>query len=272
MASHPATPCTIAGSGQDAIGDSVESLRQRLHEAEHTITGLKAEQKATQDFFVAQNAELKKENNQLREDMAILRCQSSVAVNGSNKAPPGASTTMSPQDLKKLQGIIQEVKRHGSELHQKARELRDSVLLKQEEFSRKRRRTDSDTDKNEEENPAMQFIKACKRYKNQKTLCVTTFQGTPKLLIEDLSRAHESKSSMSYEKTKRNLADFVYSRNKPGWHCLQEVCQKGKHSTEIKDFSECPHHGSYCEFLILKQQKQNALNFTTFGDLENTTE
>ncbi|KAF5723753.1 hypothetical protein FMUND_1489 [Fusarium mundagurra] len=266
MTSHPVTPSTIAGSGQDANCDSVESLRQRLHEAEHTITGLKA----TQDFVVAQNAELKKENNQLREDMAVLRCQSSVAVNASNEATPGASVTMSPQDLKKLQRILQEVKRHGSELHQKAGELRDSVLLKQEEFSRKRRRTDSDTDRNEEENPAMQFVKACKRY-NQTTGCDITFNGALKPFIEDLSRAQESQSSLSHEKIRRNLADFVYSRNKSGWHCLREVCEKGKLSTETKVFSVCPHHGSDCEFLIWKKHNgQGNISFTSFRALKNS--
>ncbi|QGI80084.1 uncharacterized protein FFB20_06253 [Fusarium fujikuroi] len=156
MTSQPATPSAIAVSREDVNGDTVNHLRQSLHEAEHTITGLKA----TQDFVVAQNAELKKENNQLRENMAVLRCQNSRAGNSSNEAIPVGSVTMSPDDLKKLQGILQEVKRHGSELHQKAGELRDSVLLKQEDFSRKRRRTDSDTDRNEEENPAMQFVKS----------------------------------------------------------------------------------------------------------------
>ncbi|KAG5744936.1 hypothetical protein H9Q69_001329 [Fusarium xylarioides] len=58
MSSQPATASANAGSGQDANGDTVESLRQRLYKAEHTITGLKA----TQDLVFAQNAELKKEN------------------------------------------------------------------------------------------------------------------------------------------------------------------------------------------------------------------
>ncbi|KAF5533389.1 hypothetical protein FNAPI_12700 [Fusarium napiforme] len=231
MASHPTTPCTIAGSGQDANGDSVESLRQRLHEAEHTITGLKA----TQDFVVTQNAELKKENNQLREDMAALRFQNSLAGNACNEATPGASVAMSPQDLKRLQGILQEVKRHGSELHQKARELRDSVLLKQEEFSRKRRRTDSDTDRNEEENPAMQFVKACKRY-NQTTGCDISFNGALKPFIEDLSRAYESESSLPHKKMRQNLADFAYSRNKFGWHCLRESFPLARSMAPIASF------------------------------------
>ncbi|KAF5689656.1 hypothetical protein FDENT_4300 [Fusarium denticulatum] len=191
MTSHPATPSTIAGSGEDANGDSVESLRHRLHEAEHTITGLKA----TQDFVVTQDAELKKENNQLREDMAVLRCQSSAALNASNEATPSASVTMSPQDLKKLQGILQEVKRHGNELHQKAGELHDSVLLKQEEFSQKRRRTDSDTNRNEEENPAMQFLKVCKRYNNQTTRCSITFSSALEPFIEDLCIVYATRTA-----------------------------------------------------------------------------
>ncbi|KAF5987437.1 hypothetical protein FCOIX_937 [Fusarium coicis] len=272
MTLHPATPSTIAGSGQDANGDSVESLRQRLHEAEHTITGLKAEQKATQDFFFAQNVELKKENNQLREDMTALRCQNLLAGTASNEATPGASVTMSPQDLRKLQGILQGVKRHGSELHQKARELRDSVLLKQEEFSRKRRRTDSGTDKNEEENPAMQFVQSCKQYNNQTIRCSVTFHGALKPFIEDLSRAQESQSSLSHEKIRRNLADFVYSGTKSGWHCLRDACEKGKLSDEIKILSACPLHGPYCEFLILKHlSNKGNFSFTSFSDIENST-
>ncbi|CVK87568.1 uncharacterized protein FMAN_05484 [Fusarium mangiferae] len=267
MTSQPATPSAIAVSGEDVNGDTVNHLRQRLHEAEHTITGLKA----TQDFVVAQNAELKKENNQLREDMAVLRCQNSRAGNSSNEAITGGSVTMSPEDLKKLQGILQEVKRHGSELHQKAGELRDSVLLKQEEFSRKRRRTDSDTDKNEEESPATQFVKSCKQYNTRTTRCTVAFQGAIKPFIEDLSHAYEPKSSLPHEKIRRNLADFAYSRNKPGWHCLRQVCEKGKLSTEAKSFSVCALHGSDCEFLIWKQQSNPGnISFTAFGEFENS--
>ncbi|KAF4503103.1 hypothetical protein FAGAP_658 [Fusarium agapanthi] len=270
MTSQLGAPSASAGR-QDANSDTVDFLRQRLHEAEHIITGLKAEQKATQDFFVAQNAELKKENNHLREENTVFRCQKSQAASASNEATPGASVTMSPDDLKKLQGILQEVKLHGSELHKKAGELRDSVLLKQEEFSRKRRRMDSDTGRNEEEIPAMQFVKLCKRYNNQTTRCAISFQGALKPFIEDLSRAHESKSSLPHEKRRRNLADFVYSRNKPGWHCLREVCEKGKLSTEIKIYSACPLHGTDCESLILKQQTgQGSLSFSSFGDLESS--
>ncbi|KAG7417906.1 hypothetical protein DER46DRAFT_569012 [Fusarium sp. MPI-SDFR-AT-0072] len=270
MVSQSATPS--AGSAQDANDDTFDSLRQRLHEAEHTITGLKAAQKATQEFILAQNAELKKENNQLREEMTVLRCQTSQAVNDGNEAIPGASVTLSLEDVKKLRGIIQDLKRHGSELHRQTRELRDCVLLKQEEFSRKRRRTDSDTDRNKEESPAMQFLNTCKRYNNQTTRASIGFKGPLEVFIEDLSRAQESRSSLPHDKMKKNLTDFIKSNNNHGWHCLREVCEKGKLSTEVKAFSVCPLHNSDCEFLILNQQLDpGSLGFASFARPGNFT-
>ncbi|KAF5683360.1 hypothetical protein FCIRC_4468 [Fusarium circinatum] len=264
MTSQPGAPSASAG-GQDANSDTA-----RLHEAEHIITGLKAEQKATQDFFVTQNAELKKENNQLREDMTVLRCQNAKAGNASNEATPVTRVTMSPEDLEKHKRTLQEVKRHGSELHKKLGELRDSVLLNHEEFSRKRRRTDSDTARNEEESLAMQFVKSCKGYNNKTIRCSIAFQGALKPFIEDLSRALEPKSPLPLEKIRQNLVDFVYSGNRPGWHCLREVCEKGKLSNDIEIFSACPFHGPHCEFLILKHQhRQGTISFTSFGNYDN---
>ncbi|PNP77964.1 hypothetical protein FNYG_08690 [Fusarium nygamai] len=280
MSSLPAAASANAGSGQAANGDTFESLRQRLHEAEHTITGLKA----TQDFVMAQNAELKKENNQLQEDMAVLRSQNSQAGNNGNEAVAGTSVTPSPEDVKNLQECLQEIKHESKEINLQSQEvhrqseevrrqtvkLRDCVLSKQDEFSRKRRRTDSEANMNEEESSVMQFLKTCKRYNSQTARCSITFNSTLERFIEDLCIVYATRTAVCHGKRRQNLEMFLNSKNKPGWHCLREVCEKGKLSTEAKNFVVCPHHGSDCEFLIEKQQPgQGRISFAAFGDLKS---
>ncbi|KAF5557958.1 hypothetical protein FPHYL_7553 [Fusarium phyllophilum] len=156
---------------QESLRKQLEESQRRLREAEHTIIGLKGVQKATQDIITGHNTDLKKENNQLREELAVLRSQTSQASNNSQEANAATSVTPSPEDVKNLQECLQEIKHESKEIHRQSEEirrqtveLRDCVLSKQEEFGRKRRRTDSDTNRNEEENPAMQFLKTCKRY------------------------------------------------------------------------------------------------------------
>ncbi|KAF4441538.1 hypothetical protein FACUT_2637 [Fusarium acutatum] len=263
-------------NGQMSLRQQLEEAQRRLREAEQIITGLKA----AQDVIKANSADLKKESNHLREELAVLRSQTPQAGNNGNQANARTTVTPNPEDVKNLQECLQEIKheskeilRQSKEVHRQTGELRDCVLSKQEQLSRKRPHTDSDTGRNEEERPSMHFVKMCKRYNSQTTRCTITFQGALKPFIEDLSHAYESKSSLSHEKIRRNLADCVYSRKSySGWHCLREVCEKGKLSTEVKSVSVCQLHGSDCELLVSKRPGNPCiLGFTSFGNFNNST-
>ncbi|KAF5580991.1 hypothetical protein FPCIR_10379 [Fusarium pseudocircinatum] len=257
-------------NGQESLRGQLEEAQRRLREAENTIIGLKAAQKATQDIITAHNTDLRKENNQLREDLAVLRSQTSHASSNGNEANSGTAVNPSPEDVKNLQECLQEIKHESKEIRRQTVEIRDCVFNKQEETSRKRRRTDSDTNGNEEESPAMQFVKSCKPYNNQLTRCSVAYKGTLSPFIEDLCRAYASRTSVCHRKRRQNLEEFLNSKNTPGWHCLREVCEKGKLSTETEILSVCPHHGSDCEFLIWKQRAgQGIISFTSFGDLKD---
>jgi cell division protein FtsB len=223
-----------------------------LHEAEHTITGLKAAQKATQEFIVAQNAELKKENNQLREEMAVLRRQTSQAGNDGKEASPGASIAVRLEDVKKLQGGLQELKRQNNEIRRQAEELRDYMLNKQEEFSRKRRRTDSDTDKSEEVSVIIQLLTGLKPYLECEKNLYVGFRVPVKNLAEDLCRARELRLSLPDSEIEANMTDFTNSRQSYMWHCLREVCEYGSRAVALASCSFCPRHKSGCEFMISK--------------------
>ncbi|KAF5606528.1 uncharacterized protein FSUBG_5925 [Fusarium subglutinans] len=143
---------------QESLRKQLEEAQRRLREAEHTITGLRAAQDVIRDH----STDLKKESNRLREELAVLRSQNPQTGNTGNEANAGLTVTLRPEDVKNLQECVREIKHESKEIRQQTIELRDCMLSNQEGFSRKRRHTASDTGRNEEESPVMQFLNSCK--------------------------------------------------------------------------------------------------------------
>ncbi|KAF9769258.1 hypothetical protein IL306_013346 [Fusarium sp. DS 682] len=267
-----------AGEGprENINDDTVESLckqlentQRRLHDAEHTISGLKA----AKDVIAAQNVEFKKENNELREGIAILRFQSSQSGNDGasantrdNEASQDDNRAQRQEELVEQRGVIRELKRQNSEAVRQSQELRTYILNKEEEHSRKRRRTSSQQDAQE----TGLIIRVLRKFKNDlkpgnKTIMAFTHSFSA--LALDMSHVPELQLPQSNYEIYGNIWSFLRFYAASGWRCFRDVCERGPQATKLSTYSVCQIHGSDCEFMIGRTttNERPAISFRAFS-------
>jgi hypothetical protein len=226
-----------------------------------------------QEIIVAQNNELKKENDQLRLQLAQAQSE------GGHPEPKSNHNTVPVVERKREEPWITQQATNPQQIHkrqispqQASSERTDSTKEERQsspnEHNRKRRhRAVSDQEGVQSRSKAVEFLD--RFHASLGTTCVTmSFICAWDKLFEDLSSAHEPSSDK--RKRRVHLEDFVSFAEPRHWFCFRDVCESGKQAVGFTFARGCPSHGPGCDIIIKTGDNKFGYDIlaTTFQEMQ----
>ncbi|CAJ0552185.1 Ff.00g061640.m01.CDS01 [Fusarium sp. VM40] len=205
-----------------------EDLQQHLYQAQRIISRLEG----AQEVIVTQNDELKKENDQLR--LQVAQAQSEE---WDNAAPM--------------------VQQSGEELLTTQRAPNPQQMHKRQAYSRQTsgQRTDSSKEEvksspNEHNAKRRHGVISGQERVQSRSKAVEFLNKLQDKLFDDLSGAHEPGPAAEKRKRRAHLEEFASFAEPRQWFCFRDVCENGQRAIGFTFRRVCPAHGQGCGIII----------------------
>ncbi|KAM0189456.1 hypothetical protein ACHAPI_010036 [Fusarium lateritium] len=253
-----------------AFRNQFEDLQQLLSQAQQSISRLEG----AQEIIVAQNNELKKENDQLRLRVAQAESKRERTGSTSNNNTVPVLQRTERQLLTTQQAAIPQ-QTHGKQTTRQQTSGQRTDGNKEErnsspnERNRKRRhRAISHQEGAQSGSRAVEFLDRVHASTGKNCININ-FVCTWDKLLDDLSSAHEPTTN---KRTSRAyLQEFVNSAQTEQWFCFRDICESGKRAIDLKSTRTCPSHGPKCDIMIKKDfgVLGYQISLTTFRDKQS---
>jgi hypothetical protein len=215
-----------------------------LYQAQRIISRLEG----AQEVIVTQNNELKKENDQLR--LQVAQAQSEE---GDNQAPmiqqPGEEPLITqrapvPQQMHQRQASSRQTS------GQRTDSSKEEVNSSPNEHNTKRRHgVISGQERVQSRSKAVEFLNEFQASPGIARVTISFICAWNKL-FDDLSGAHEPSPATEKRKRRAHLEEFASFAEPRHWFCFRDVCENGQRAVGFVFRRACPTHGSGCDIII----------------------